>query len=179
VFNLTFFMYVTLLKILINEKGVDPIDFSLIRTLVQLGLALVYACATKQEFAIAEEHRKPFLYRSICGTVAMLSTTFVAAMIPMLIQVTIFNTAPFWASLIGYQVLGERILPFEKVCMAASFGAVLLLGLNGLLAGEDPEQTTDKHAFGESRLGSYTLGCALALLVALGYATVGVMIRMT
>ena len=50
-------------------------------------------------------------------------------MIPMVLQTTIWNTAPFWAALIGMLLLKERLRKFEAVAMVLSFATILSINL--------------------------------------------------
>lgn len=63
----------------------------------------------------------------------MLMNSLVLAMTPMFVMTVIFNTAPFWASLISFMVLGDSVTKFELAAMVCSFSGVLMLGYNGLL----------------------------------------------
>lgn len=51
-------------------------------------------------------------------------------MVPLMVQNTIFNTAPFWASLLGYCFAGESITRFEGLAILLSFGGVILIAFS-------------------------------------------------
>ena len=97
-------------------------------------------------------------------------------MIPLLVQNTLFNTAPIWASLIGYFALRESLTQFEIFAMIVCFSGVLIIASQGLVDKRN-QVDDDEHTFGESVMGSYALGCCLVLVTSLAYASVSVLTR--
>ena len=65
--------------------------------------------------------------RSVIGTIGFTCLTFGMAFIPLVVQNTIFNTAPFWTSLLGWVFLNEAMTSFEIVALILSFGGVILI----------------------------------------------------
>lgn len=114
--------------------------------------------------------------RSFIGFVGFTSLTYAVPMIPLLVQNTIFNTAPFWASLIGFFALGEIITRFEISSMIVCFVGVLIISSQGLVDKRNKVEE-EEHTFGESRMGSYIIGCCCVLLTAFCYASVSVLTR--
>ena len=51
-------------------------------------------------------------------------------LVPLVVLNVIINTAPFWASLIGWFFLNEVITTFEIIAMFLSFGGVILIALS-------------------------------------------------
>ena len=97
-------------------------------------------------------------------------------MIPLVVQNTIFNTSPFWASLLAYFMLKERITQCEIIAMVISFIGILIISSQALVADPTPF-TPDEHTYGETRIGSYGLGCLLLLMTAIFYAVLFVYTR--
>ena len=58
-------------------------------------------------------------------------------MVPLVVQNTIFNTAPFWASLLGWIFLRESITRFEFIAMLLSFGGVMMIAFSNDKASEE------------------------------------------
>ena len=50
-------------------------------------------------------------------------------LIPMFIFIIIFNTVPFWSSILGYYVCGDKISRFEVCLMVGCFSGVVALAL--------------------------------------------------
>ena len=50
-------------------------------------------------------------------------------MAPLSIVMVIWQTAPFWVTLIAYFLLGESIMPLEIAAMIVCFGAVVCIAL--------------------------------------------------
>ena len=80
--------------------------------------------------------------RCVVGTIGFTSITFGVALVPLVVQNTIFNTAPFWASLLGWLFLKESITTFEIIAMILSFGGVVTIALSSRLSQDDPTSET-------------------------------------
>ena len=119
------FFYTTLVKIIINEYDMNPLDMCLIRTIVATIFSGTLAKLIGASFYVQPDMRKPLFIRAAIGTIGFTCITFGVAMLPLLVQNTILNTAPFWASLIGFFALGERLLCFEIVAMFCSFSIII------------------------------------------------------
>ena len=78
---------------------------------------------------IEKKDRCMLLIRSFIGTAGFTMITFGVSMVPLTVQNTVFNTAPIWASILGYFCLGEAITSFEIVALVLSFGAVVSIAL--------------------------------------------------
>ena len=67
------------------------------------------------------------MIRSALGLISFITLTFGTAMVPLVVSMTIFNTAPFWTFLIGWIVLREAMSWFEIIALVLSFGAIVLI----------------------------------------------------
>ena len=154
----------------------EPLDICLVRTCTLIVFAFTVAMSTGQSFTVAKEMRPFLLYRCLIGFVGFTSLTYATPMIPLLVQNTLFNTAPIWASLIGYFALRESLTQFEIFAMIVCFSGVLIIASQGLVDKRN-QVDDDEHTFGESVMGSYALGCCLVLVTSLAYASVSVLTR--
>ena len=77
------------------------------------------------------------------GTVGFTTFTFGVALVPLVVQNTIFNTAPFWASLLGWCFLKEYITKFEIVAMILSFGGVCAIAISNKVSNETDEDSEE------------------------------------
>lgn len=112
-------------------------------------------------------------WRSISGTVGFTCTIFGTPMISLVAQQTIFNTAPFWASLLGWCFLKERISPFEICAMAFSFTGICIIATSKqITAVEDAEQQDD-----DSSVFKVVLGSGLMFMAAWQFATQFILTR--
>ena len=125
------FCYTASLKVTLNEKGVHPLDMCLIRTLFLFVGSLTLAKSLGAKFFVEKKDRCALLSRCIAGTIGFTSITYGVAMVPLVVQQTLFNTAPFWASILGYFFNGERITSYEIMAMLISFGGVLMISFSG------------------------------------------------
>ena len=145
-----------LLKKAINERDINPLDICFLRTLVLFVGTLIISFCMKQSFFIQKQDRCVLAVRSLMGMIGFTAITFGVAMIPLLVQNTIFNTAPFWASLLGWIFLGEAITRFETVAMFLSFAGVVMIALAPQLLGSDDEVEVSEA--GEDGKVTYSTG---------------------
>ena len=75
-------------------------------------------------------------------------------MVPLIVMSTIFQTAPFWASLLGYFVIGENISCFESVAMVLSFCGLICICISS--SQHDNDEQADLEA------GDYALATSEA-----------------
>lgn len=105
-------------------------DICLVRTFVALIVSLLITIFSRNSFFVEPSLRKILLLRSVLGTVGFTTLTFGVALVPLVVFNSIFNTAPFWATALGYLVLGEKIGSLEIVTMLLSFGAVMTISVS-------------------------------------------------
>ena len=67
------------------------------------------------------------------ATIGFTLIPFGVAMVPLVVQNTIFNTAPFWTSLLGWIFLSEAITLFEVVALILSFSAITMITISSVL----------------------------------------------
>lgn len=170
------FCYTTCLKITLNEKGVHPLDMCLVRTLFMCFGSWILGCVMKAPFKIEKSDRCALLARSIFGTIGFTTITFGVAMVPLVVQQTLFNTAPFWASMLGWFFNSEKISGFEILAMLVSFGGVLCIALSG--HSNDDDSATAVGTKEEDKIpGSHLIGSGLVFCTSWCYAFVGILTR--
>ena len=168
------FCYTAILKIALNEKGVHPLDMCLIRTLFMLVGSSILAYMMKASF-IVEKNDVPFLLlRCLFGTIGFTSITYGVAMVPLVVQNTIFNTAPFWASILGWVINKEKITTLEIIALILSFGGVFCVTFAGHNKKNESEAVSDTSS---SVNGSHLLGSCLVLITSWCYASVTILTR--
>ena len=87
-------------------------------------------------------------------------------MVPLVVSMTIFNTAPFWTFLIGWIVLREAMSWFEIIALVLSFGGIILIAF----------AKQDARSFNDFNLedSKILLGSGCLLITALLYATTSI-----
>ena len=133
-------LYAIVIKVSINDMHIHPLDISLIRVSVLLTISLITALCFNNDFKIPKGQKSIILCRSLSATIALTSITFGIAMVPIVVQTTIFNTAPFWTTFLAWCVLGDKISCFEIVAMIISFGGVVLIALSSTHEKDEEEQ---------------------------------------
>jgi drug/metabolite transporter (DMT)-like permease len=101
---------------LTNQEGlVSPMEFLLYRSSVCLaGIILPLYLGKRNPFSSeCHQDKLPYLwFRSILGQSAYAIITFSLTIIPLSLNMIIFQTGPFWTSILGYLVNKEPILRF-------------------------------------------------------------------
>lgn len=64
------------------------------------------------------------------GYAGYIMMTYGVTMVPLSVQNTVYNTAPIWASILGFFLLKEAISCFEIVALVLSFGAVICIAFS-------------------------------------------------
>ena len=121
------FFYNVFLKVAINEKGVRPFDLCFVRNLLVFLCCTAYMLSLRQSFFIPKSDRWPLFLRCVLDLSAYIGIVFALPLIPLIVMSTIFQTAPFWASILGYLVLGETISRFETTAMFLSFAGLVCI----------------------------------------------------
>ena len=104
-FALFLFTYTALLKVAVNREGCNALDICLARVFyLMLGSLAIVWCSGASMY-IEKQDRWLLFWRGFIGTVGFTCLALGVALIPLLIQNTIFNTAPFWASILGWVFL--------------------------------------------------------------------------
>ena len=152
-----------------NDYGCNALDICLIRVCVLMLGSLALMICLGVTFHIEKNDRCLLFVRSCTGTVGFTCFAIGVSLIPLLIQNTIINTAPFWASILGWAFLNESLTPMEVVAMAVSFGGVLCISLSGHFL---PEQESDVVAADDNSSSIRLIGCCLVFVTSWCYAGV-------
>merc|ERR1719246_160415 len=77
--------------------------------------------------------------RSFFGVSCFVCATWALTLIPLSLQTILFNLNPFWVSILGYFINGEKVTSIEYICMSVSFLGVFGMCLGGSLNKEESE----------------------------------------
>ena len=135
--------YLATMKHAVSVLGVDPLDQVISRNLISTLFALVVALGSSQSFAVAKGMRLTLFFRSCAGVAGNTAMTFGIALVPLVFQQTISATAPFWAALCGFCIIGETISCVTSVAMVVSFLGVATVACSPYILGESTEDSED------------------------------------
>lgn len=76
---------------------------------------------------LPKESRKILLLRCCFGTVGFTTLVYGVKILPLFIGQIIYNTSPFWTSILGYYVLNDTVSKIEIICMIGCFLGVISL----------------------------------------------------
>jgi drug/metabolite transporter (DMT)-like permease len=91
------------------------------------GLALVYAMARKAGVVQPCGGHGMLVLRGFVGFIPLCAGFYAFATLPMADAVVLFNTAPVWAALLSFLLLGERLGYAGAACAGASLVGVVLV----------------------------------------------------
>ena len=118
--------------------------------------------------------RWPLFIRCVFGSIGFACFTFGAVLVPITIQLTIGNLAPFFAGLLAYIVVGERMSFFEIISMVISFGAIVLIAF-----GQDSkvDESGDSYYFAENLKLGGIIGCFLMIVSSISSGALALLTR--
>ena len=121
---------ISVTKVACNEKGLNSFDIVVFANLMSLICSTIFSYFTGKSFNIEKDLRWTLFFRALAGFIALVSLTLGAALIPISVQLTVGNMAPFFASLFAFMTIGEKMSTFEIIMMFMSFGAVVMVALS-------------------------------------------------
>ena len=115
-----------------SERGVDLLEYTFFRNLMILimSIGLLYAQSRNPidaGFAMTESKKKVLLMRAFLGYVITLLINMCLTMIPFSLLVILFQTSPFWTSILSYYYNGEPLYKMELAGMLMCFLAVVII----------------------------------------------------
>lgn len=162
-----------------NEKRVNPLDICLFRTVVLFIVSVILTKATGLNFHIPSIYKKILLVRCFVGATGYTCITFGISMVPLVVQNTIFNMAPFWTFFLGWLFLNDGISSFEIFALVCSFGGVLLIATSeNKVDVDEPPKFGQDGITGLSGRNAQIVGSLLCLVCSWCYAIVCIQTRM-
>jgi len=70
------------------------------------------------------------LIRVSVGLVGFVCYVYSIKYLPLGLMMIIYNTAPFWSSLLSYLFLGESLHRYEVICMLLGFLGIVIVALS-------------------------------------------------
>ena len=107
----------------------------------------------------------------------MITFTLGASLVPITVQLTVGNLAPFFAGVIAYMVVGERMTVFEISGMLLSFVGVILIAI---AQGRRPleVENTEFLLFGDDVRLAGIVGCSCMIVLSMANGVLSVLTRM-
>ena len=119
------FVYAVILKLVTTDYGVAVLDIRLMTNIIVLIGSFCLAKSQGVSLYVEKKDRCRLLLRCILDTAWQITFVFGLVMIPLVISSTILNTQPFWATIIGWSILGESMTRIEVLAMILSFSGVI------------------------------------------------------
>ena len=94
-----------------TNSGVHVLDLCFVRTFINfLSAIITVSLSGKHPINDVPKHlRNGLLVRTIVGLIGFNAFVYGVKILPMFIMSIINNTAPFWASILGYFILNEKV----------------------------------------------------------------------
>ena len=85
-------------------------------------------------------------FRSLVGLIGFTAATFGIPLVPLVVFNTTMNTAPIWASILGWFFLKEKMLRTEVFALVLSFIGVLMIAFSN----SEPEKSQSEERQSEA-----------------------------
>ena len=116
------------------SKGALVYDYQVMRNVAVLVVSLVQMSCSGlspfRDFPWTEKKWRLF-WRCATGQIGFLTFNFCLSLVPLTIQMIIFQTMTFWVSVLAFLSFGEKIIPLELMAMFVCFGAMVTITCTG------------------------------------------------
>ena len=164
IYSVVLFSYLACTKHATTEKGINTLDLCLVRGFVLLIGAFVISKFAGTSLYVEKQDRCKVLAFALTGTFGMVFLLFGVTMVPLLVQSTLLNTAPFWASLLGCIFLMETLARIEIVALFLSFVGVLLVTLSTKSDENESQVPGSEEQEGLSSKFVFLIGCLFVII---------------
>lgn len=121
-----------LFKIL-SRSGVGLAEFQLFRNVAMIGfsgLYLMYIGLNPVTADVDDSTRRLLIYRCLVGQFNFFLINLCITLIPLSLLTILFQTNPFWITILSYFINREPILPNELLGMLVCFVAVIFISMD-------------------------------------------------
>jgi len=136
--------------------GVSAIDYQIFRYFLVFTVSMILAFFSGLKPLTSDfpsELKWTVFWRSMTGQIAFFLYNYCLTLIPMTYVVIIFQTAGFWASLLAFFFMKERLHVVEIVGLVICFTGVVAITLNGSKNSPDKISLTDNVPQREKIMG--------------------------
>eukprot|EP00352_Strombidinopsis_acuminata_P002455 CAMPEP_0176395482 /NCGR_PEP_ID=MMETSP0126-20121128/43443_1 /TAXON_ID=141414 ORGANISM="Strombidinopsis acuminatum, Strain SPMC142" /NCGR_SAMPLE_ID=MMETSP0126 /ASSEMBLY_ACC=CAM_ASM_000229 /LENGTH=378 /DNA_ID=CAMNT_0017768385 /DNA_START=27 /DNA_END=1163 /DNA_ORIENTATION=+ len=156
-------------------QGVTLSAFTLYRNATNFTViaTLVYLSGRRPFTDFPRSLRGTMVLRSIFGTIGFIGMAYNLTLLPMAVIMIIYQTNPFWNSLLSYWVNGDPVQKVEIVAMIICFIGVVIIATSKL--GQDFSLTDT--SLGDTTVAMQVGGGILAFGLAWQFAIVGTLNR--
>ena len=166
------------MKIACNEKRVNTFDMVLIANSTTLFASILAVLIFGSKMSIDKRYRMALLTRCVIGgALGIACFSLGAVLIPMTLQLTVGNLAPFFAGIMGYMLIGEEMNIFEIAAMFVSFGAIVLIALAQNSKAEAADEEMEPLFFAENPKLAGIIGCSLMVILSITNGFMSVLTR--
>ena len=152
-------------------------DICLVRAVVLVISAFLMTKFTGSSIKVDKQDRCKVFVFTLFGTFGFVFLLFGVSMVPLLVQSTLLNTAPFWASLLGFAFLRESLSGIEIMALILSFTGVFLVAYSARSVKEDDDGAESDEQGESNSTATHLLGCFFILLASLAEAGVTLIAR--
>ena len=116
-------------KMLALEGKVTLLEYTLLRNFAMalLAIFLLYVREVDLEGNVPKQKRLILFARAFCGVIVGLLINASLELIPFSLLVILYQTNPFWTSILSHFINGEAIRLFEVIGMIVCFIAVIVI----------------------------------------------------
>lgn len=96
---------------------------------------------TRTDLYVPKQDRKLLLLRCFIGLTASYAYLMAVDYLPVSIAMILFFTGPFWATIMGFFFLGEKVALYEMAAMVVAFCGVVVISTSNKQSDEMADET--------------------------------------
>ena len=126
------FIIVQVISKICTNTGVHILDFCFLRSSSNFLCGILPAIFWKKHFINDMPRNMMFALfrRSLSGVSSFTCMVYAMSMIPLFISNIVFNTMPFWTSILLYFWLKEKVTKYDLICMFGCFVGVIIIAFS-------------------------------------------------
>jgi drug/metabolite transporter (DMT)-like permease len=124
------FLYMVIVKFTFSSSEINGIDLALARTVSGFLVSVFLVQFLGLSLKIPPGEKKTMFIRAAVGTFGFVSYVYCIKYLPLGLLMIIYNTAPFWSSLLSFLFLGETLQKYEVIAMILGFSGIVIVALS-------------------------------------------------
>jgi drug/metabolite transporter (DMT)-like permease len=121
IYTISNFLFMASSKVTMSKYSIAGLDFLIIRTVTNLLFHLTICLYSGHSLKMPSGTFWWLQIRNVGGTLRIVGIIYAIQFLPLQIFYLTYNTLPFWASIMGYIFLGEKLNLIEGIALILSF----------------------------------------------------------
>ena len=130
IFTILQFAFLVGSKLTMKTYNIPGLDYLTIRTLTCLLLDIILVYAYDKTLRVPNQGLSWVIARNAAGTFTVIGLVLAIKYLPLGLYQILYSTAPFWATLMAFILLGEKLSLIEVIAMLVSFVLIVVFAMN-------------------------------------------------